>query len=199
MKNLVIGITGGIGAGKSTVSSLFKENGYPLLLADDIAKTLMDSDKNIIKKIKSEFGDEVYKDGKLNKKLFAEKVFDGEKEIKKINSIIHPPTINYIESKIKELSASNEIIFVESALIFEAEMEYMFDYILLVTADEDLRISRLVEKGNESESKIRKRMKHQLSDERKKQLSDFVIENNSTVDDLKAKSLFFLNLFKTLT
>ena len=198
MKNIVIGITGGIGTGKSTVSSIFQESGFPLLLADDIAKELMETDSKLIDKIRSEFGEYIYVDGKLNTKLLAEKVFSNKNENNKINRIVHPPTISFIEARIKELESSNNIIFVESALIFEAEMENMFDYVLLVTAEEDLRISRLVKNGRETESQIRKRMEFQLSDERKRQLSDFIIENNSTIDDLKKRSLFFLNLFKTL-
>jgi len=198
MSNLVIGITGGIGSGKTTVSKIFEENGLTVLKADDIAKKVMVENKEVYNKIVIEFGKECYSDGNLNTKVLAEEVFNHPKEIRKLNSIVHPPTIEKIGNLIDSLKDKNKLLFVESALIFEAKMVDLFDYILLVTADEDTRIKRVLKRDSETSSEIRSRMLNQISEEQKRGKSDFIIDNNSTMESLREKTIFFLNLFKNL-
>lgn len=198
MSKLVIGITGGIGSGKSTISNIFQENDYEVILSDNIAKELMFNDDKVKNKIISEFGKECYTDGKLNTKVLAEKVFNHPEQIKKINSIVHPPTIAEIKNRINKVLQRYSIVFVESALIFEANMADMFDYVLLITADENTRIKRVLNRGVETVSEIKSRMMNQLSETEKIGKSDFVIHNDFSIEQLKEKAHFFLNLFKTL-
>ena len=198
MKNLVIGITGGIGSGKSTVTDYFLTQKQSVLKADDIAKKVMMEDVEVKNKIISHFGADCYDGNLLNTKIIAKKVFNSPENIKKLNTIVHPPTISVLEKNISELKKENDLLFVEAALIFEAKMESLFDYILLITADEDTRIKRVLERDTETVSEIRSRMLHQISEEQKKGKSDFIIVNNSTIEDLNSRSLFFLNLFKSM-
>ena len=195
---MVIGVTGGIGSGKSTVTKILHQQGYESLIADEIAREIMTSDQNVIHAIKSHFGSESYEKGNLNTKSLANKVFNNPDQISKLNSIVHPPTIKKIEELIKDKKKNHKLIFVESALIFEAQMEYLFDYILLITAEEDTRIKRVLERGVETISEIRSRMLNQIPEEQKKKRSQFIIENNSTLEDLEDRTLFFLNLFKSM-
>jgi dephospho-CoA kinase len=198
MKNLVIGITGGIGSGKSTVSDYYLSLNHHVLKADDIAKKVMVDNENVKNKIISQFSDECYNGNILNTKVLAQKVFNNPENIKKLNSIVHPPTINYLKEEIEKSKTLYSLVFVEAALIFEAKMEDLFDYILLITAEENTRIRRVLERDTETVSEIRSRMLHQFPEEQKKGKSDFILENNSTIDDLQNRALFFLNLFKSM-
>lgn len=196
---MVIGITGGIGSGKSTVSEIFIDNGCCVLFADNIAKEIMTKDQKISEKIIDKFGQECYLNGKLESKILAEKVFNHPDEIAKLNSIVHPPTIKKIQEEISSLRKDHQLIFVEVPLLFEAKMVDLFDYILLVTADSDTRIRRVLERDNVSSTEIKGRIDAQIPEDQKRGRSDFIIENNSTLLGLKEKTLFFLNLFKSLT
>lgn len=198
MKNIVIGITGGIGSGKSTVSSIYSEFDYPVIISDLIAKDIMNHDPAVISRIKADFGDNCYSNNKLNTKVLADKIFSDKENVNRINSIVHPPTLKKIEGELITLSKKSPLIFVESALIYEAKMEYLVDYILLVTADQDIRIDRVIARNKETADEIKDRMSNQISEDQKKGKSDFVIENNSTLEELREKALFFLNLFQSM-
>lgn len=198
MKKLVIGITGGIGSGKSTVSDIITENNYTVLKTDDIAKKIMNTDSEVKHKITSQFGNECYMDGKLNTKHLAQNVFDHPDRISKLNKIVHPPTIEYIENETKVLLQKADIVFVESALIYEAKMQDLFDYILLITSEEDTRIKRVLKRDKETISEIKSRIMNQIPEEQKRSRAHFVIENNSSIEELKSRVIFFLSLFNSL-
>jgi len=194
MQNLLkVGITGGIGSGKSTVCRLLERNSYRVLYADEIAKELLDNDREIRNKILDCFGPEYFQDGKPNKKLIADNIFSDTQKLQKINSILHPPVIKIILEKMRE-AESEKIIFVEAALIYEAGMEDLFDYIIVITADESTRIERTAEQRAESEDSIRKRIQMQISEEDKIGAADFVIHNNGTEEELEKKSDFIVGL-----
>ena len=194
-----IGITGGIGAGKSIVSEFIEQSGFKVLRSDPIAKELMQTDEQIRKQLMQEFGNEVYSDGKLNTKYLAENVFSDNNKNEIINSIVHPPTLKKIDKLNFEILEKQNLVFVESALIYEAEFDDMFDYVILVFSDEKLRIERAVRRGFTTEGEIRKRMQFQIDDDKKKDWADFVIENNSSIEDLKQRTDFILNLLTSLS
>jgi len=198
MKKIAIGITGGIGSGKSTVSNIILENGHHVLISDEIAKKIMNDDAGIASKISDNFGTECYKDGKLNTKYLAEKVFNSPDRMRRLNAIVHPPTIDLIKKEIQIVLTNKDLVFVESALIFEAKMEDLFDYILLVTAEENLRIKRVLKRDLETISEIKSRILNQIPEEQKRGRAHFVIENNSTIDELNSKVNFFLKIFRSL-
>ena len=197
-KKLLIGITGGIGSGKSIVSSILESMGYCVLKSDLTAKEIMQSNEEVKKKIIEAFGKEAYSDGKLNTKYLAEKVFSSKENVEKINSIVHPFTIKKnLEQAEKEFRKS-DIVFIESPLIFEANIQKYFDYVILIYSDEQSRIKRVMERDKVTEEKVRQRMQFQIPDEKKKDWADFVIENNSNIEELKKRVNFVLQLIKSI-
>lgn len=197
-KQIRVAITGGIGTGKSTVVNFIKEKGYTVIEADPLAKKLMETDKQIINKIKKQFGNEVYINNKLNTKYLAEKVFSNNESVKIINSIVHPVVIKTINEMFENNFKDENIIFVEAALIYEAKMEKYFDYVIVVYSDLENRISRIKQRDNSKEEEISRRMENQLDDEEKKKKADFVIYNNDSLDELKIKVNFLINLLNNL-
>lgn len=195
-KNLKIAITGGIGSGKSLVTSYVEKLGYSVLKSDDIAKDLMQNDESIKKKIINEFGPPAYNGKILNAKYLAENVFTHPDKVLRINSIVHPPTTKKISELTIQLFAKHKIVFVESALIYEAKIQDLFDYVILIYSDEKTRISRVMEREKISHNDIEKRMAFQIPDEQKKELADFVIENNSSITELETRANFILNILK---
>jgi dephospho-CoA kinase len=197
-KITVIGITGGMGSGKSLVSDFIEEKGFKVLRSDIIAKELIITDENLKKKVIKTFGTEAVVNGKLNTKFLAENIFSSKKNVDKINAIVHPPTIKHIEELIKSEGDESKIIFVESALIYEAKIQKMFDYIILIYSNPGLRIERVIKREKVKETDVIKRMQFQIEDEKKKGKADFVIENNSTVETLKNNTYFVLSFISSL-
>lgn len=196
---LKIGITGGIGSGKSIVSKIIKTFGYAVLDADSIAKEIMNSDDSVQEMIKREFGDESYLNSKLNSSFLSSSVFNSVENIKKINSIVHPPVISKIEELIQTELKIKNLVFVEAALIFESEMDDILDHVLLVTAREHLRIKRIMERDSSAEDEIRKRMQFQMPEDEKEKLSDFTIHNDLTLEELEKRTKFFLQIFEFMS
>ncbi len=197
-KKIKIAVTGGIGSGKSTFCNFLNENGIKVIHVDDVSKELLESDQEIKSKIVKAFGKESFINGKANKKFLAEKVFADQKNVVKINSIIHPKVIKKINILAEKILKNNDIVAAEAALIFEAKMEPQFDYIILITAKEKLRLKRKMESENYSEEQFLKRNENQIPDEEKMELADFVFENNNGLDDLKNKALLLTKILKGL-
>jgi len=158
----------------------------------------MQEDETIKSEIIKSFGKNSYIDGKLNTKYLAEIVFSNKEKVKKINSIVHPSMIEKIINEAANLHENNNLVFVEAALIFEAHMQNIFDYILMITADENIRIKRLQLRDNDNRKSIQKRINSQINDKDKIGKSHFVIENNGGFEELQSKSHFFLKLFQNL-
>ncbi len=197
-KSILVGITGGIGSGKSLVSKMLIENGFPVLDADSISKELVNSDPKIKSSLIREFGQSTYKENKLNTKYLSDQVFGDEKKLKTLNSITHPIIIKKIEELSAELAINNKIVFVESALIFEADFEDIFDYIILIYTEKDKRIERVIERDKTTKKEVEKRIDSQITDDEKKGLVDFVIQNNSTIEKLNKKIDFVLMILRSI-
>jgi len=195
-KRLKIAITGGIGSGKSSVSKIVEALGFPVIKADDLAKELMLKDELVKKKIIKIFGKESFTEKGINTKYLAENVFSNKEKVGKINSIIHPPTIKKIEEISKKLFEKHNLVFVESALVFEAKIQKLFDYVILIYADEEIRISRKMENDGMKKIDIEKRMSFQIPDEKKTDRAHFVIDNNSTKEELESRTKFVIELLK---
>lgn len=198
MKKIKVAITGGIGAGKSVVSEMLEKKGNIVLRADFLAKELILNDSQVQRKILKEFGKESFIAGKINTKYLAEKVFNDADNLHKINRIVHPATMNKIEILAKKHFEKANIVFIETALVFEAGIEDFFDYIILVDADEKIRLERTLTREKISEDEIRNRMKFQIPADEKKDQVDFVIENNSTIEELEKRCSFILTILKQL-
>ncbi|MFA7288436.1 MAG: dephospho-CoA kinase [Melioribacteraceae bacterium] len=197
-KSILVGITGGIGSGKSLASQMLKENGYPVLDADTISKELVNTDSVIKSSLIKEFGELTYKEDKLNAKYLSDKVFGDERKLKTLNSITHPIIINKLKELAAGLALNNKIVFVESALIFEADFEDVFDYLILIFTEKDKRIERVMDRDKVSEKEVEKRINSQISDDEKKGLVDFVIQNNSTEMELKKKIDFVIMILRSI-
>lgn len=194
---MVIGLTGGIGTGKSTVSQILKDRGFPVIDLDVISHEVIEF-SSVVEKIVQNFGREVLdenEDGnctisreKLGKIIFSDK----EKRLA-LNSIMHPEILKVMHKKILECkSEKNKIIFVEVQLLFEVQWEKEFDYILLVAAKRDMQVRRVLERDKRSEEEAWNIINSQMSLDEKREKSDFVIENDGNMDDLNKKVDKFL-------
>jgi len=200
MKNgkLKIAITGGIGSGKSAFSKFIQEENYPVINVDDVSKEILVTDIDVKLKVEKEFGKESFINGKLNKKFLAEKIFSNPHNVVKINSIVHPKVIEKVNILIYEKLKISDIVFAEAALIYEADMDKYFDYVVLITAEDKLRLKRKVNFDNFTEEQFVKRNENQIPDLEKKKQADFVFENNGSLDDLKIKAELLLKILKGL-
>lgn len=175
----IIGLTGGIGSGKTTIANYFHSFGIPLYIADDEARKLMQS-KEILDAIKTVFGDGIFEKETLNRAKLAEIVFNEPEKLEKLNAIIHPA----VKSDFKEWLLQNKdapFIIYEAAILFESGNYANCDYIITVVAPIDTRIERVMKRDKTTRELIIKRMEAQWTDEQRISKSDFVIEN----EDLK--------------
>ncbi|GAB4233682.1 MAG: dephospho-CoA kinase [Ekhidna sp.] len=179
-KPLLIGITGGIGSGKSTVCKILETLGHQVYYADNRAKWLMANDEHLKKKIQSQFGEEVYKGGSLNREYLAETVFHDKNKLEVLNGLVHPE----VGADLRNWVASNnteKLLFDEAALLFEAGSYKKMDKNILVTAPEQLRIQRVLERDkHRTEKDVRAIIAKQMTDEEKSTLADFIIVNDGS-------------------
>lgn len=197
-KKLKIGITGGIGSGKTEFCKVIKQEGYPVLFADDIAKNLMVNDTEVRSMIIEAFGKASYKDGVLQREFLSSVVFPNPEKLAELNAIVHPAVIRDTAAQTDALLQQHDLVFYEAALIFEAGMDNLFDYIILLTSSDKNKIDRITQRDNVSEDKIRLRMQNQMSDELKKEKADLIIENDGSIEDLQSKVKFALSILSTI-
>ena len=171
-----IGLTGGIGSGKSMVSKLLTTYEIAVYDSDTRAKSLMETDDKIIHSITQIFGKEAYTDGKLNRRFVAEEVFASSSKLLQINSIVHSAVIDDF-SRWAELQATDILVF-ESAIIFENGLEKYFDKIIAVVAPQKLRIERVKRRSGLARKEILNRIKNQTSSKTLRQRADYVIIND---------------------
>lgn len=171
----IIGLTGGIGSGKTTVANMFSKFGVPVYIADTEAKKLTNSSKEIRRELTQLLGEEAYREGVLNRKYVADKIFNDEALLEAVNGIIHPKVAVHFKNWVAKQISS--YVIKEAAILFENGSYKNFDKIILVTAPKELRIARVMARDKSSVAEIEQRMNNQWSDEKKEKLADFVIEN----------------------
>lgn len=167
-----VGITGGIGSGKSTVGHLFEMMGYPVYYADIRAKWLMNNDPTIKAELITTFGKSVYPD-QLDRKALADIVFSDPDALAKLNNITHPAVRRDLEAWSK--AQNSPIVFKEAAILFESGTNRSVDKVICVVAPEITRIMRVMKRDKTTAAQVQERIKNQWSDEKKADLSDFVI------------------------
>ena len=182
----IVGLTGGIGSGKSSVLNQFKNLGINTYSADNAAKKLINSDKDLIKSIKNLFGDNIYENNILDSVKLSKIVFKDPYKLKSLNSIIHPAVAKDFESFIKTING--DYIVKEVAIIFETNTEHNYNKIILVRAPLEERIKRVILRDNLSREDVIKRVNNQIDDSTIIDNCDYIIENIN-LKDLKEKVL----------
>jgi dephospho-CoA kinase len=173
---LKIGLTGGIGSGKSVIAKIFSTLGIPVFYADVAAKNVMHEDGMLKQKIKETFGEASYDNETLNRKYISDIVFKDPFRLEQLNAMVHPATIAAAEKWMKQQNAPYAIK--EAALLFEAGSTEGLDYIIGVYAPQHLRIQRVMQRDNVLREEVLARMNHQINEEMKMRLCDFVIVND---------------------
>ncbi|MBZ4034855.1 dephospho-CoA kinase [Flavobacterium sp. 17A] len=173
----VIGLTGGIGSGKTTIANYFNEMGVPVYIADDGAKRVMQSDE-ILKEVKYVFGKDIFDEEVLNRAKLAQIVFNDKEQLAKLNAIVHPGVKRDFELWMKDYKNYDYVIY-EAAILFESGRYKECDVIITVTAPEEVRIERVIERDKTTREQVLSRMKMQWNDEKRISMSNFVINNNN--------------------
>ncbi|MBB5634218.1 dephospho-CoA kinase [Pedobacter cryoconitis] len=176
-----IGITGGIGSGKTTVCRIFEKLGIPVFYADTVAKEIMITDPVLREGIINTFGQESYEnDGRLNNKYIAQLVFNDKKELEKLNALVHPAVFRAFDSWEETITADVPYTLKEAALLFESGSYQLCDKNILVTAPAAVKIERVMERDGVTRAQVEARMDKQLSDDEKNKMADFLITNDES-------------------
>jgi dephospho-CoA kinase len=173
---ILVGLTGGIGSGKSTIAKIFETLSVPIFNSDKEAKNIINNNSDVVNAIKKEFG-EVYKDGELNSELVANIVFSDKAALEKLNAIIHPK-VGEAFNKWISLHSEASILIKEAAILIESGVYKELDKIILVTSPEEVRIKRVMSRDSISAAKVKERIGKQMSDDEKRDYADFVIDND---------------------
>lgn len=173
---LKIGLTGGIGSGKSTVAKIFELLNVPVYYADAASKRLYHSDKQLMQQVKDHFGEDVYENDILNKALLASRVFDQPEKMALLNSLVHPPTLRDAANWLNRQTAP--YVIKEAALIFESGSASDLDFVIGVYSPQHLRIKRVMDRDGLSRDEVLHRMDRQIEESLKMRLCDFIIQNN---------------------
>lgn len=194
---LKIGLTGGIGSGKSAVSSLFQEWGAFIFDADAVAKDILNNDSTAQGEIIAEFGTDVLnKDGKIEKEKLSRIAFQDENHQLRLNTTIHPYIFRKIDSSFNKIlqKGKHDMFCVDAALIYESGADAHMDYVIVVTSHLKLRTERVMERGGLTREEFLRRLELQWADEDKTHMADYVIHNNGTREDLmhESKKIFDL-------
>ena len=177
MRKTIIGITGGIGSGKSIVSDILRLKGIPVYEADTESKRLISTDSKLKSELCQLLGQEIYmSDGSLNRQLMANKIFNDQQLITKVNQIIHPAVGHDFENWVKQQDSS--VVATECALLFESGLDKKIDYSIMVSAPLSIRIQRAMTRDNATQEQIEARIKNQMDDEIKKEKADYLIIND---------------------
>lgn len=194
---LKVGLTGGIGSGKSTVSTIFKKLGAYIFDADSVAKDILENNKTAQNEIIAEFGTDVLgPNEKIKKSKLARIAFQDENHQLRLNTIIHPYIFNVIYKKFdkKSLDKKYDIFAIDAALIYESGLDTHLDYVVVITSHLKLRIERVMTRGELTREEFLKRRELQWPDEDKVHMADFVIHNNGTANGLEEETKKVYNL-----
>ena len=181
---MIVGLTGGIGTGKSTVSRKLRERGYPVIDLDVISREVIEYPE-VIDELVRNFGNEILENqnntsGKksISRNKLRQTVFKEEKKVSVLNSIMHPPIVKEMRRQIEELRKSYKTVFVEVQLLFEAKLEKEFDIIVLVYADKKTQLERVLKRDGRSEGEVQQIINAQIDMTEKRRVSNYIIENN---------------------
>ena len=175
-----VGVTGGIGSGKTLICQVFEKLGIPVFYADKEAKKLQNEDPEIRKSMMEYFGSEIYNENGINTALLASKIFSDSDALRKVNSVVHPAVRKLFLRWAEEKETESPYVIEEAAILFESGAYKDLDFNILVYAPKDLRITRVVKRDNADREEVKARMKHQMKDEEKIGMADTVIYNDES-------------------
>ena len=181
---MIVGLTGQTGAGKSTVSTAFAENGFAVINADAIARLVMDKGTKCLAEVQDVFGNSVIReDGALNRKALAAIVFSDKKRLEMLNSITYPYITREILRQIRNLSSNGDkLILLDAPTLLESRADDFCDLVISVVSDAEIRERRIIERDNLTSAEAQRRMSSQLDEEFFKKHSDFIINNNQSLE-----------------
>ena len=190
---MVLGITGGIATGKTAVSNILQEMGFDIIDMDIISREVINLPE-IIEMLTKEFGTDILTNGSIDRKKLRNAVFDSREKVDRLDSIMHPAIIKISKEKIKELKdMKKKLIVVVIPLLFEVNLEYLADKILLVAASREKQTERIIKRDNTNRTDAENIINSQMSLDEKRKKSDYIIENNGNLSELRRKVLEFLN------
>ena len=192
-----VGLTGGIGSGKSTVSKILISKGFSVYNSDNRAKWLMNNDDNLKSNIISIFGDKAYLKGSLNRKYLSAKVFNDSLKLKALNNLVHPLVAIDFKNWLLH-QKSKDFVFKEAAILVESGAYKEMDKIIVVSCPENIRLERVLKRDGNSPELVKKRMQNQISETEKINHADFVIKNNGSESDLVLEVEFVISELKNL-
>lgn len=194
---LILGLTGNIGCGKSSLSSIFNKEGIPIVDADIIARQIYDDEK-LLKEVYDTFGTDIKnEDGSLNRKALGRIVFNDDQKLILLNKLTHPVIRQKVSDEIDYYKIqNNKMIILDAALLVESDYLNFIDKLLVVTCKEEIQIERIKERDNCSTEDALSRIKSQMTQEDKVKYADYIIDNSGTIDELRKKAFIFLNYIK---
>ena len=192
-----VGLTGGIGSGKSTVSKILISKGFSVYNSDNRAKWLMNNNDNLKSNIVSIFGDKAYLKGSLNRKYLSAKVFNDSLKLKALNNLVHPLVAIDFKNWLLH-QKSKDFVFKEAAILVESGAYKEMDKIIVVSCPENIRLERVLKRDGNSPELVKKRMQNQISETEKINHADFVIKNNGSESDLVLEVEFVISELKNL-
>ena len=194
---LVVGLTGNIGCGKSSLSDIFRAEGIKIIDADIIARQIYEDEK-LLSKVYETFGNDIKnEDGSLNRKALGRIVFSDDEKLIQLNKLTHPVIRQKVSDEIEEYKSQNEeIVILDAALLVESDYLNFIDKLLVVTCKENIQIERIIARDNCSIEEALGRIKSQMSQENKVKYADYVIDNSATLSELRKKAFIFMNYIK---
>jgi dephospho-CoA kinase len=198
---IAIGVTGGIGSGKTEVCRIFERLGVPVLSADIMAKEISNYDPRVRQLLIGMLGPKTYdSDGVLDRAYVASRIFSSKNVQKGINAIIHPRVEEEVKRRFLEMERSGiRIGIVEAALIYEAGLDQLLDSVVVIDAAEDSRIDRVTKRDGSTRSSVLDRMSAQMDPESKLKKADYVLHNEGTIEELEQRVKFLYSIFQKLT
>ena len=193
-----VGLTGGIGSGKSTVSKILISKGFSVYNSDNRAKWLMNNNDNLKSNIVSIFGDKAYLKGSLNRKYLSAKVFNDSLKLKALNNLVHPLVAIDFKNWLLH-QKSKDFVFKEAAILIESGAYKEMDKIIVLSCPENIRLERVLKRDGNSPELVKKRMQNQISETEKINHADFVVKNNGSKSDLVLEVELVISELKNLT
>lgn len=185
----IIGLTGGIGSGKSTVAEMLRERGIPVVDADQVSREIVEPGQPALKELASAFGDEILTDaGDLNRAALAKKAFSSQEHTELLNSITHPAIKEAVRRRFSELeNAGHNVAVYDMPLLIEQGLHEQVDLTIVVDVDAEERVRRLVDKRGLDEADARNRIARQIDDDTRKSVADVIIDNNGALEELETQ------------